>query len=546
MRRWTAAFGILIGSVFLAHALALACVAEDAFISFRFARNLADGLGPIWNPGDPPVEGYTNFLWVLVSALLHSLDLDPALGSQVLGSAASLGTLFYTYRCGARLLGWSPTAALAPCLFLALSGPFATWAGSGMETNVFGLFLLVGVYHFGLYWRDARRPDLFACFGALLLAMLTRPEGVLVYGLLLGVAIWVARGRPAAVLRDFAAPVLLSLGLFAVYFAWRWSYYGHPLPNTFYAKTGGSTAQYARGGRYVLFFLQHYGLPWVPLLLVAAWGGAREPGASEEEVSDGKGADLPRPQVLPVTCAVIVGVYTLYIAWVGGDYMAMYRFFVPILPFAYLLVGSALARVLDALPEAAPAGRALALGSLAIAVLGTVVHSTPVERSLFARLPQMHGNYRGVEYECETAARLAIIGRFFGAYGTGPSESLATDAIGAIGYHSGLRVYGVHGLVDAEIAHGTRGAARIGTGFAGHDRRDLARVLARRPTFVVLRQDLLERRPKDLRLTPGLTALLGTDYRLVTVWLEDERNDEAGWFGFLERRDRAQPRLNAG
>ncbi len=545
MRRWIPAFGVLVGTVFLAHALALACVAEDAFISFRFAHNLADGLGPIWNPGEPPVEGYTNFLWVLVSALLLSLRLDPALGSQALGIAASLGTLLYTYRCGVRLLGWSPVAALAPCLFLAISGPFATWAGSGMETNLFGLFLLVGVYHFALYWREARRPDLFACFAALLLAMLTRPEGALVYTLLLGVAVWASRGRRVALLRDFAAPVLLSLGLFAVYFTWRWSYYGHPLPNTFYAKTGGSTAQYARGARYVLFFLQHYGLPFVPLLLVAAWGGARASSRGGAGVSKAARADLPRARVLPVSCAVIVAAYTLYIAWVGGDYMAMYRFFVPILPFAYLLLGSALARVPGALPRQSLAARGVALAGLAIAVLGSVVHSTPLERSLFASPAQMHGNYRGVEYECATAARLAVIGRFFAAYASGPSESLATDAIGAIGYHSGLRVYGVHGLVDVEIAHGERGAGRIGTGFAGHDRRDLVRVLARQPTFVVLRQDLVSRRPKGMRLTPGLAALLGTDYRLVTVWLEDERNDEAGWFGFLERRDRAQPRPDA-
>ena len=121
------------------------------------------------------------------------------------------------------------------------------------------------------------------------------------------------------------------------------------------------------------------------------------------------------------------------------------------------------------------------------------------------------------------------------------SGRLATDAIGAIGFYSGLRVYGVHGLVDAEIAHSERNAGRIGTGFAGHDRRDLARVLSRQPSFVVLRQDLLPRRPKQMRLTPALTALLGSDYRLVTVWLEDERNGEAGWFGFLERRDRAEP-----
>lgn len=37
------------------------CVQEDAFISFRYARNLVDGHGLVFNPGER-VEGYTNFL----------------------------------------------------------------------------------------------------------------------------------------------------------------------------------------------------------------------------------------------------------------------------------------------------------------------------------------------------------------------------------------------------------------------------------------------------------------------------------------------------
>ena len=44
-------------------------VVEDAYISFRYARNLSEGRGLVFNPGDPaPVEGYTNFLWTLLLA----------------------------------------------------------------------------------------------------------------------------------------------------------------------------------------------------------------------------------------------------------------------------------------------------------------------------------------------------------------------------------------------------------------------------------------------------------------------------------------------
>ena len=48
---------------------------DDAMISMRYARNLADGYGLRWNPGEPAVEGYSNLLWTLVMAGLHLLRL---------------------------------------------------------------------------------------------------------------------------------------------------------------------------------------------------------------------------------------------------------------------------------------------------------------------------------------------------------------------------------------------------------------------------------------------------------------------------------------
>ena len=88
-------FGVGVVALFVCHVLYLAGVAEDAFISFRFARNLVEGYGLVWNPGEPPVEGYTNFLWLMLAALLLRLGLDPVIGSQVWGVAASLVTLAY-------------------------------------------------------------------------------------------------------------------------------------------------------------------------------------------------------------------------------------------------------------------------------------------------------------------------------------------------------------------------------------------------------------------------------------------------------------------
>ena len=66
-------------AVFVFHVLILDMVAEDSFITFRFARHLASGHGLVWNIGAEPVEGYTNFLWVILSAFALKLGLDVVL-----------------------------------------------------------------------------------------------------------------------------------------------------------------------------------------------------------------------------------------------------------------------------------------------------------------------------------------------------------------------------------------------------------------------------------------------------------------------------------
>ena len=45
---------------------------EDAYITFRFSGNLADGYGPVFNPGER-VEGYSNPLWMFSLAAAHRL-----------------------------------------------------------------------------------------------------------------------------------------------------------------------------------------------------------------------------------------------------------------------------------------------------------------------------------------------------------------------------------------------------------------------------------------------------------------------------------------
>src|SRR5690554_5727797 len=58
---------------------------DDAFITLRYARNWVDGHGIYWNPGDQPVEGYSNFLYLLLAATSMKLGFDPVFTVKIIG-----------------------------------------------------------------------------------------------------------------------------------------------------------------------------------------------------------------------------------------------------------------------------------------------------------------------------------------------------------------------------------------------------------------------------------------------------------------------------
>jgi hypothetical protein len=109
-------------------------LADDAFISFRYARHLADGLGLVWNPGER-VEGYTNFLWVALLAGGMLAGASPEVLSVILGIASGVALLGMLVAFGARRLGWRHPYVYGPVLALGVSRSFTAWCSSGLETR---------------------------------------------------------------------------------------------------------------------------------------------------------------------------------------------------------------------------------------------------------------------------------------------------------------------------------------------------------------------------------------------------------------------------
>src|SRR5262249_22655589 len=115
---------------------------DDAYISFRYARNLAHGLGLVYNAGER-IEGYTNFLWTLILSGGVKVGVDPVVLAKVLGAFCALGTLGITYLLSNRFRPFTNFPCIATWL-LASTVVFSGYSVFGLETSLFVFLVLAG------------------------------------------------------------------------------------------------------------------------------------------------------------------------------------------------------------------------------------------------------------------------------------------------------------------------------------------------------------------------------------------------------------------
>ena len=120
---------------------------DDAYISLRYARHLAEGHGIVWNIGEyPPVEGYTNFLFVILGAGGIYFGLDPLLILKIFSSCSLGMTCVALYRIARLWVG--PVGATFPALILTSYTGMIFWTVSGLETAVYQMFVTWAVLVF--------------------------------------------------------------------------------------------------------------------------------------------------------------------------------------------------------------------------------------------------------------------------------------------------------------------------------------------------------------------------------------------------------------
>lgn len=474
---------------------ALGSTQDDAFISYRYARNLANGQGLVFNPGEH-VEGYTNFLWTILLSGVIACGGDPVAVAPVLGAVAAgaLGALLFlcavTFARHVRAPGpgglggpgdapWE--AGVVSAAFFVAGSAVAAEAVQGLETSLFAL-LVTGAILLDASERERGRTVRSGRSGWLYaLAALTRPEG------LLALAVAAALRAPGLVRRRDARGAPITLGaelrwgaratlLPGAHLLFRWQYYGDLVPNTFHAKVALTAAVLGRGAGYLLEFAGAY----LPVLLLAGTGIYA----------------LRRTEAGRLLGAWIL-THLMYVTWVGGDYKPTFRFFAPVIPGVCLVAGVGLTTLFrGARGEGGERAGGTATASGPAVLRAWILAARGTARAALGRLAILSAGilwlWKGSEpARGFTEVRRSLLptheaaGRWLASHFP-PQTLLATNNAGALPYYSGLPTIDMLGLCDRTIARRRMPAGR--TSLAGHEKGDGAYILSRRPELILFMQ----------------------------------------------------------
>jgi hypothetical protein len=450
-------------SIFLYEGQVYFTLIDDAMISLRHARNLAAGHGFVWNPGEPPVEGYTNFLWMLWMAAWHRAGVPPRLVALpiLLTGAGILLAFAWMMRGTAWRLAGAPAAAMA-LVACAFYYPLVFWTLRGMEVGLLCLIvyaaaddLIAGLQHPEAADNIPRRACVLAPIG-----VFVREDAALAFASMIGMLSLMALARRGRGWKSAAALAgSLAGGLIALHGA-RWAIFGEWMPNTYYLKmTGVPLAERAAVGWEMLlkFGLGDVLPPLALLLLGMAW----------TRRADGVDA-------LFLTLFLGQLAYSVY---AGGDYaehsvQGANRF--ALLGVPALFLGAA-RRGEDILRRAAPwaieGKRGAVVGLLGGLALIAACSGGEYLRWARETTPYLKGDTQ--------RAKLGLVIRD----STAPNAVLGVHAAGNLPYFADRKAIDMLGKNDAFIAQGPSRAAKF---LPGHNKWDYDDSISRiRPDIVI-------------------------------------------------------------
>jgi hypothetical protein len=254
---WLLPCAYVIGVSALLYFLLLDWAYDDPFITYRYAHNLAQGSGFVYNLNELVLSTTTPLFTLLLAFLSPAFPNLPHIANLIGAISLTLGALLLrdlAQTWGTPEVGWA-----ALLLYPTLTLP-ATTVGS--ETPLY-IALCLGT----LTWYARRKYTPAAIAAAL--ACLARPDGVLVVVVI--AADFLLRNKPFLPQGTNAQQrekipwkaVLIFLCIFMSWYVFAWFYFGFPLPVTLAAKQQQGT----------LVVSQHFvrGFLWILTWYITGW-----------------------------------------------------------------------------------------------------------------------------------------------------------------------------------------------------------------------------------------------------------------------------------
>ena len=459
---------------------------DDAYIFLRYAENIFNGYGFVWNINEPPVEGYTSFLYLVALIIAKFLSIDLELFAILLGIISSTLTLFLAYLIYDHLYAKNlnnPATILITVIILALSPSYLYWSGAGMETAFYSMFLMLTIYFFLKLSNSSREVFIKGVLFGLL--CIIRFEAVLFF---LAALVYLMKDHFSfKKIQINKTEVIFSAAfvfIFGIYFIWRWSFFGYFLPNTFYAKTGGGLQQIMGGFLYIIKALRSfYGFAWIPLIIVIFFF---------------KKNMLSENRIFLFSIGLVSILTTILI---GGDHFHLGRFVLPVLPLVFVIIPPALDRFLSIKALKLKAHHKV---TAILVVLVLLLMIKPVYQESFKGFLNLVDGKKEtlVVYDQEVETNIIEWQNGFNIMGetlrliASEDDYIAVVPIGAIGYYSKINVIDMVGLVDPVIAHEQFSPNAVRKWTPGHTKGDGKYILSRKPKYIQL-TDYLTRKPLE-------------------------------------------------
>jgi hypothetical protein len=426
---------------------------DDAYISLRYVQNFLNGNGLCWNPGER-VEGYSNFLLVIMVSALGRLGMELVLATKVIGIASYLALIWFAYRePWKRDRGASDSLLrFIPVIVVATSAPIVIWSLGGLETILFSLLVTTGVL---LFIRTISDEDnsMILCGFVFGLATLCRPEGVLFAAMAVGYGFFSHWYKNRKIDLRLVGFVTSAAVMVVPHLIFRFVYYGEFLPNTWYVKGPQSLDLMRPGWEYLSGYAGSF--PFILPIIAGLLTAAIVRRAFDWEIG--------------FLITVITG-YLGFVFFIGGDHMPAFRMIAPIIP----VCGFLLWRLLSSIGQI---NRARPSGFVVCAVIVLCAGQLIWPGELVRRAKVTDG-----------AAFLgSLIGKYINA--NWPEGSLvALNTAGSTPYFAPkLRFIDMLGLNDTTIARRKNIPLRTKMQeWPGHGKGDGVYVLSRKPDYIII------------------------------------------------------------